>query len=208
MPRPPSVVLASTSPQRSAILEQLGIPFEVIPPRYEEHDLPGLSPAAAVRAHAEGKARSVLRRGGRPPGAGRGHGGRGDGPRLRQALRRARGARDARRPRRPGARGDLRALPPRPGRRVARARHDPCGVPSADRAADRRLPVHRRMGRPRRRLCDPGPRRVAGEPDRGRLPERRRSSRRAARRAAGRAFPRRLRLRLADCGSSSATPYT
>ncbi len=60
MPRPPSVVLASTSPQRSAILEQLGIPFEVIPPRYEEHDVPGLSPAAAVRAHAEGKARSVL----------------------------------------------------------------------------------------------------------------------------------------------------
>jgi septum formation protein len=60
MPRLPSVVLASTSPQRSAILEQLGIPFEVIPPRYEEHDLPGVSPAAAARAHAEGKARSVL----------------------------------------------------------------------------------------------------------------------------------------------------
>jgi len=53
------LVLASTSPQRSAILDQLRIPFEVVPPSYVEDDPPGLEPAELVRAHAEGKARSV-----------------------------------------------------------------------------------------------------------------------------------------------------
>jgi septum formation protein len=50
-PAPP-LVLASTSPQRRAILEQLGLPFEVVPPRYEER---GDDPLE----HAVGKARSV-----------------------------------------------------------------------------------------------------------------------------------------------------
>jgi len=54
-----SLVLASQSPQRRAILEQLRIPFEVVPPDYVEDDPPGLEPADLVRAHAEGKARSV-----------------------------------------------------------------------------------------------------------------------------------------------------
>jgi len=53
------LVLASTSPQRRAILEQLRIPFEVAAPTYVEDDPPGLEPAELVRAHAEGKARSV-----------------------------------------------------------------------------------------------------------------------------------------------------
>jgi septum formation protein len=53
------LVLASTSPQRRAILEQLAIPFEAVPPAYVEDDAPGLAPAELVRAHAEGKARSV-----------------------------------------------------------------------------------------------------------------------------------------------------
>ena len=53
------LVLASTSPQRRAILEQLAIPFEAVPPAYVEDDGPGLAPAELVRAHAEGKARSV-----------------------------------------------------------------------------------------------------------------------------------------------------
>jgi septum formation protein len=53
------LILASTSPQRRAILEQLRIPFEALPPMYEEHDPPALEPAELVRAHAEGKARSV-----------------------------------------------------------------------------------------------------------------------------------------------------
>lgn len=57
------LVLASTSPQRRAILEQLRIPFEVVAPVYEEHDPPDADPAQMVRAHALGKARSVHREG-------------------------------------------------------------------------------------------------------------------------------------------------
>lgn len=57
------LILASTSPQRRAILEQLRIPFEVVAPTYVEHDSPELDPAQLVRAHAEGKARSVQREG-------------------------------------------------------------------------------------------------------------------------------------------------
>ena len=53
------LTLASTSPQRRAILEQLRIPFEIVAPAYVEHDPPGLEPTELVRAHAEGKARSV-----------------------------------------------------------------------------------------------------------------------------------------------------
>ena len=50
-PAPP-LVLASQSPQRRAILEQLGIPFDVVLPRYEER---GEDPVE----HAAEKARSV-----------------------------------------------------------------------------------------------------------------------------------------------------
>jgi septum formation protein len=53
------LVLASTSPQRRAILEQLRIPFDVVAPAYVEDDPPGIEPEDLVRAHAEGKARSV-----------------------------------------------------------------------------------------------------------------------------------------------------
>jgi septum formation protein len=53
------LVLASTSPQRRAILEQLRIPFHAVAPSYVEHDPPHADPVALVRAHAEGKARSV-----------------------------------------------------------------------------------------------------------------------------------------------------
>jgi septum formation protein len=58
-PPAPPLLLASTSPQRRAILEQLGIPFDVVAPRYEEDDAPGSAPVELVRAHAAGKARSV-----------------------------------------------------------------------------------------------------------------------------------------------------
>ena len=53
------LILASTSPQRRAILEQLQISFEMAAPSYVEADPPGLAPAELVRAHAQGKARSV-----------------------------------------------------------------------------------------------------------------------------------------------------
>ena len=48
-----AAVLASTSPQRRAILQQLRIPFEVVPPDFDE--VPGTSPLE----RAAGKARSV-----------------------------------------------------------------------------------------------------------------------------------------------------
>jgi septum formation protein len=56
----PHLVLASTSPQRRAILTQLGIPFVVVPPPYEEEDDSSDDPVRMVRAHAQGKARSVM----------------------------------------------------------------------------------------------------------------------------------------------------
>lgn len=57
------LILASTSPQRRAILEQLRIPFEAVAPRYVEHDPPDADPTELVLRHAEGKARSVHVRG-------------------------------------------------------------------------------------------------------------------------------------------------
>jgi len=56
---PEALILALTSPQRRAILEQLRIPFEVVAPSYVEDDPPDADPAELVRLHAEGKARSV-----------------------------------------------------------------------------------------------------------------------------------------------------
>lgn len=56
-PAPP-LLLASRSPQRRAILEQLAIPFEVVVPQYEEEPS-GADPAAEVEQRAQGKARSV-----------------------------------------------------------------------------------------------------------------------------------------------------
>lgn len=53
------LTLASTSPQRRAILEQLAIPFDVVAPDYVEDDPPDADPTELVRRHAEEKARSV-----------------------------------------------------------------------------------------------------------------------------------------------------
>jgi len=55
----PPLILASRSPQRRAILEQLRIPFETVAPHYVEDDPPGLDPYEVVRQHARGKAASV-----------------------------------------------------------------------------------------------------------------------------------------------------
>jgi septum formation protein len=73
MSAPPAapLLLASTSPQRRAILEQLGLPFDVVVPRYQEDAAePGAAarePAKLVRAHAQGKARSVAADAGERP---------------------------------------------------------------------------------------------------------------------------------------------
>ena len=64
-PPAPPLLLASRSPQRRAILEQLGIPFDVVPPQWEE--IAGGEPRETVRANALGKARSVARAAGERP---------------------------------------------------------------------------------------------------------------------------------------------
>jgi len=66
VPPAPPLLLASVSPQRRAILEQLRIPFEVVTPRYREDDVDD-DPVGLVRAHALGKARSVQRQAGDRP---------------------------------------------------------------------------------------------------------------------------------------------
>ena len=53
------LVLASRSPQRRAILAQLGITFTVVEPAYEEHDPKRTDARALALAHARGKARAV-----------------------------------------------------------------------------------------------------------------------------------------------------
>ncbi len=58
-PPAPPLLLASTSPQRRAILEQLGLPFDVVPPRYDEGAAVVGSPLDLVRQHARGKAESL-----------------------------------------------------------------------------------------------------------------------------------------------------
>ncbi|MDX6437132.1 MAG: nucleoside triphosphate pyrophosphatase [Gaiellaceae bacterium] len=59
-PPSPPLLLASTSPQRKAILEQLQIPFDVVAPKYEEETPPRADAVQIVREHAQGKARSVV----------------------------------------------------------------------------------------------------------------------------------------------------
>jgi septum formation protein len=59
VPPAPPILLASESPQRRAILEQLGLPFEVVRPRFEETPDEGPDPLAVVAERAQGKARSV-----------------------------------------------------------------------------------------------------------------------------------------------------
>lgn len=63
----PPLLLASTSPQRQAILGQLGIPFEVAAPHYEEHDPSQGDAIELVCEHARGKARSVAGEAGNRP---------------------------------------------------------------------------------------------------------------------------------------------
>ena len=67
VPPAPPLLLASTSPQRRAILEQLRIPFDVAAPRHEEHDPPDADPVELVREHARAKARSLAAEAGERP---------------------------------------------------------------------------------------------------------------------------------------------
>jgi septum formation protein len=56
------LVLASTSPRRRELLALLGVPFDVVPPAFEEHPLVGLSPREQVEYLALEKARSIANR--------------------------------------------------------------------------------------------------------------------------------------------------
>jgi septum formation protein len=56
------LILASNSPRRKELLTQAGIPFEVVPSLYEEHNHPGIPPAQLVKEQALGKALEVARR--------------------------------------------------------------------------------------------------------------------------------------------------
>lgn len=57
----PSLVLASTSPYRSALLARLGLPFTTAAPAVDESPHPGESPQVLVLRLAEAKARAVAR---------------------------------------------------------------------------------------------------------------------------------------------------
>ena len=54
-----SLILASTSPYRKALLEQLGIDFVAVAPRFVEEDSSGLNPEEMAAAFAKGKAESL-----------------------------------------------------------------------------------------------------------------------------------------------------
>lgn len=56
------LVLASMSRYRRALLERLGIPFDVVAPEVDETPLPGEAPAAIALRLAEAKARNVAAR--------------------------------------------------------------------------------------------------------------------------------------------------
>jgi septum formation protein len=59
MEQPRRLVLASTSPYRRALLERLGLRFEVAAPRVDEEPLPGEAPSATARRLAVLKAEAV-----------------------------------------------------------------------------------------------------------------------------------------------------
>ena len=62
-----AILLASRSPQRRAILEQLGLSFRVVPSAHEEETVAG-DPVATVERNARGKAVEVAARASLRPG--------------------------------------------------------------------------------------------------------------------------------------------
>ena len=59
-----SVILASRSPQRRALLRAAGIAHRVVTSRYGEEDVPGVGPAETAAVHAREKAHDVAARAG------------------------------------------------------------------------------------------------------------------------------------------------
>ena len=60
VPPAPPIVLASVSPQRRAILEQLGIPFDVVAPDFDESGSDPVQLAAGKARSVDGGGRPVL----------------------------------------------------------------------------------------------------------------------------------------------------
>jgi septum formation protein len=60
VPPAPPILLASVSPQRRAILEQLGIPFDVVAPEFEEDGSDPVELAAGKARSVDGGDRPVL----------------------------------------------------------------------------------------------------------------------------------------------------
>ena len=126
-----TLVLASRSPQRRAILTQLGLEFRVVEPSYDELPLPARAARAGRAAQPRQGALGRGRRGG--DGARRRHARRGRRPGARQARGRGRG----------GA-GCWRSLAGRTHRRRVRpdaARRRPASAPAHARTAVRFRPL-------------------------------------------------------------------
>jgi len=58
----PGLILASQSPRRKYLLEQVGLNFKVVPSQVDEQYVSGISPDTLVKTLAEAKAKDVARR--------------------------------------------------------------------------------------------------------------------------------------------------
>ena len=56
------IILASSSPRRKQLLEQIGIKFKAVPSNYEEDMTLDLSPSKLVKVLSYGKAKEVAER--------------------------------------------------------------------------------------------------------------------------------------------------
>ena len=198
----PPLLLASTSPRRREILEQLRIPFDVVAPDYEETEDDPV-------AHARRQGAVGARRGRRPARA-----------RLRHRGRPATAASTASRP--------APRRPRRCSRRLAGRTHEVVSglaliTPMLGRGAHEMTRVTFRGLTPRDiaryvasgewegragALRDPGPGRGARRADRGRLPQRRRPPGGAARPAPRRALPRHVRVRMSGVSPVASAART
>ena len=192
------LLLASTSPQRRAILEQLGIPFDVVAPRYEEVTPPRSPTRCRSCANTRpGKARSVADGAAERPVVGvdtavvlhgRIYGKPSGATEAEQMLERLSGQTHV-------VVSGLCLLTP--GWEVVEHEATRVNFRELTPRDLAWLPRNARVGGPRRRVRDPGSRRRARPLHRRRLPERRRSSCRAARATTRGALCRYLRIWVA-----------
>ncbi len=197
VPPAPPLLLASTSPQRRAILEQLRIPFELAVPDYEEHDRPTRTPSPSSASTPPGKrARSASPTSDPSSGSTRRSTSTGacsaspGGPEEAEEMLEALGGHDAR--------GRLGTLPPHAGLGGRRARGHPRDLFRALTPRDLAAYMAAREWEGRAGgYAIQGLGAALVERDRRGLPERRRASCCAPRPPPLRTVCRRLRLRIA-----------